>query len=86
MHTPEIPEILIKSKDKAEQLIGPQVSQVVFHPLDFAWQTIKAFRANQGLLLAGALGNFHGKSVMWLLSVVFAGMALLLTVLERYVE
>ena len=35
------------------------------------------------LLLAGALGNFHGKSVMWLLSVVFAGMAVLLTVLER---
>lgn len=55
MHTPEIPEILIKGKDKAEQLIGPQVSQVVFHPLDFAWHTIKAFRANQGLLLAGAL-------------------------------
>ena len=39
----------------AEQLIGPQVSQVVFHPLDFAWQTIKAFRANQGMLLAGGL-------------------------------
>ena len=43
MHTPDIPEILIKGKDKAEQLIGPQVSQVVFHPLDFAWQCIKAF-------------------------------------------
>jgi membrane protein len=55
MHTPEIPEILIKGKDKAEQLIGPQVIHVVFHPLDFTWQTIKAFRANQGLLLAGAL-------------------------------
>lgn len=55
MHTPEIPEILIKGKDKAEQLIGPQVSQVVFHPLDFVWQTIKAFRANQGMLLAGGL-------------------------------
>lgn len=55
MHTPEIPEILIKGKDKAEQLIGPQVIHVVFHPLEFIWQTIKAFRANQGLLLAGAL-------------------------------
>lgn len=55
MHTPEIPDILVKSKDKAEQLMGQQVSQVVFHPLTFTWQTIKAFRANQGLLLAGAL-------------------------------
>lgn len=55
MHTPEIPEILVKSKDKAEQLMGQQVSQVVFHPLTFTWQTIKAFRGNQGLLLAGAL-------------------------------
>lgn len=55
MHTPEIPDILVKSKDKAEQLMGQQVSQVVFHPLTFIWQTIKAFRANQGLLLAGAL-------------------------------
>lgn len=35
------------------------------------------------LLLAGALGGLHGKSVMWLLSAVFSGMALVLMVLER---
>ena len=47
--------MLVKGKDKAEQLIGPHVRQVAFHPLDFACQTIKAFRANQGMLLAGGL-------------------------------
>jgi membrane protein len=78
MHTPEIPEILIKGKDKATQLIGPQVSQVVFHPLDFTWQTIKAFRANQGLLLAGALAYNALLSIVPLL-------ILIVLTLSRYI-
>lgn len=92
MHTPDIPEILIKGKDKAEQLIGPQVSQVVFHPLDFAWHTIKAFRANQGLLLAGALAYNALLSIVPLLILIvltlsrFIPQAELLQTIADYLE
>ena len=37
------------------QLIDPHATQILRHPGAFAWQTLKAFRANQGLLLAGAV-------------------------------
>lgn len=92
MHTPEIPEILVKSKDKAEQLMGQQVSQVVFHPLTFTWQTIKAFRTNQGLLLAGALAYNALLSIVPLLILIvltlshFIPQAELLQTVSDYLE
>lgn len=36
-------------------VLGPQVRSVARHPFGFAMRTFKAFRANQGLLLAGAV-------------------------------
>lgn len=92
MHTPEIPEILVKSKDKAEQLMGQQVSHVVFHPLSFLWQTLKAFRANQGLLLAGALAYNALLSIVPLLILIvialshFIPQAELLQTIGAYLE
>ena len=38
-----------------ERLIGPAAQHVLRHPGAFLWQTVKGFRANQGLLLAGAV-------------------------------
>ena len=57
-----------------ERLIGPAAQHVLRHPWSFAWNTIKAFRANQGLLLAGAVAYYA------LLSIVP------LTTLGRYLE
>jgi hypothetical protein len=39
--------------------INPQISHIHEHPGKFALQVLKAFRANQGLLLAGAVGVLH---------------------------
>ncbi len=35
--------------------VSPHLVYVIQHPGKFAWQVLKAFRANQGLLLAGAV-------------------------------
>ena len=40
---------------------------VLGHPAAFGWQTLKAFRANQGLLLAGAVAYYALLSIVPLL-------------------
>jgi membrane protein len=65
---------------------------IVSHPLDFFWQTLKAFRANQGLLLAGAVAYYALLSIVpfLMLTVVvlshFIDPADLLDTLRRYLE
>ena len=50
-----------------ERLIGPAAQHVLRHPWAFVWQTIKGFRANQGLLLAGAVAYYALLSIVPLL-------------------
>ena len=74
------------------RLIGPQAQYVLRHPGRFAWATLKAFRANQGLLLAGAVAYYALLSIVPLL--ILAVIALsnlidqreLLGTLGRYLE
>ncbi|MES2099079.1 MAG: ribonuclease R, partial [Pseudomonadota bacterium] len=47
--------------------IPPQVRQVLRDPAGFAWRTLRAFRANQGLLLAGAVAYYALLSIVPLL-------------------
>ena len=60
--------------------------------LHFAWRTLKAFRANQGLLLAGAVAYYALLSIVPLLILVvialshFIEQAALLSTLGRYLE
>ncbi len=62
------------------------------HPLQFAWQALKAFRANQGLLLAGAVAYYALLSIVpiLILSVIamshFIDQAELLSTVGRYLE
>ena len=75
-----------------ERLIGPAAQHVLRHPGSFAWNTIKAFRANQGLLLAGAVAYYALLSIvpLLILSVIALSNVLdqqqLLTTLGRYLE
>jgi YihY family inner membrane protein len=65
---------------------------IVAHPLAFLWQTLKAFRANQGLLLAGAVAYYALLSIVpfLMLTVVvlshFISPAEVLDTLHRYLE
>lgn len=62
------------------------------HPGAFALQTIRAFRANQGLLLAGAVAYYALLSLVPLLLLIvialshYVGQAELLSTLARYLE
>ena len=73
-------------------LIAPQAAHVLKHPLAFAWHTLKAFRANQGLLLAGAVAYYALLSIvpmLILLVIVLShvtNQAELLSTLGRYLE
>lgn len=49
------------------RLLGPQAAYVMQHPGGFALRTLKGFRANQGLLLAGAVAYFALLSIVPLL-------------------
>jgi YihY family inner membrane protein len=49
------------------QLLGPQAAEVARRPAAFALRVLKAFRANQGLLLAGAVAYFALLSIVPLL-------------------
>ncbi len=40
------------------QILGPQATYVMRHPGAFALGVVRAFRTNQGLLLAGAVAYF----------------------------
>ncbi|RYG13493.1 MAG: ribonuclease R, partial [Burkholderiales bacterium] len=73
-------------------LIGPQAAHVLKNPGAFAWQTLKAFRANQGLLLAGAVAYYALLSIvpmLILLVIVLShvtNQGELLATLGRYLE
>jgi len=70
----------------------PRLTMVLREPGAFAWRTLKAFRANQGFLLAGAVAYYALLSLVPLL--ILAGIAVshvmgpgeLLEALERYLE
>ena len=47
--------------------IDPRIAHVLTHPGAFALQVLKAFRANQGLLLAGAVAYYTLLSIVPLL-------------------
>ena len=65
---------------------------ILAHPLGFAWQVLKGFRANQGLLLAGAVAYYALLSIVPFLMLVvvalshFIDQAELLETLKRYLE
>jgi membrane protein len=75
-----------------ERLIGPAAQHVLRHPWSFAWCTIKAFRANQGLLLAGAVAYYALLSIVPLLILTVIALTNvidqkeLLATLGRYLE
>jgi YihY family inner membrane protein len=70
----------------------PALRQIAAHPGAFAWQTLKAFRANQGLLLAGAVAYYALLSIvpLLILSVIVLTYVIdqhaLLDTLQRYLE
>lgn len=71
---------------------APALRKVIGQPRAFAWQTLKAFRANQGLLLAGAVAYYALLSVVPLLILIamvlsnFIDQGELLQALQRYLE
>ena len=71
----------------------PTAARKIFRkPGAFAWQTLKAFKANQGLLLAGAVAYYALISIVPLLILIAIALsqwidqAQLLSALERYLE
>ena len=75
-----------------ERLIGPAAQHVLRHPWSFAWQTLKGFKANQGLLLAGAVAYYALLSIVPLLILTVIALSHvidqgdLLATLGRYLE
>jgi membrane protein len=73
-------------------LISPQFTRILKHPGAFALQVIRAFRANQGLLLAGAVAYYTLLSIVPLLILMVIALsqiidqAELLTTLRRALE
>jgi len=74
------------------RILDPSAKQVLLHPGAFVWQTLKAFRANQGLLLAGAVAYYSLLSIVPLLILTVITLsqlidqAELLQTLGRYLE
>ncbi|MEW5881001.1 MAG: YihY/virulence factor BrkB family protein [Pseudomonadota bacterium] len=72
--------------------LGPQAAYVLRHPGAFALRTLRAFRANQGLLLAGAVAYFALLSIVPLLILTVIALshvidqAELLQTIGRYLE
>ena len=73
-------------------IVSHQAQYVLTHPGAFALQTVKAFRANQGLLLAGAVAYYALLSLVPLLILVVIALSHLidekdlLETLGRYLE
>jgi len=78
--------------DHLMRLPGPRTRHILAHPLAFALQVLKAFRANQGLLLAGAVAYYALLSIvpLLILSVIalshWIDQADLLATIGRYLE
>jgi YihY family inner membrane protein len=74
------------------KLIDPRTTYVLRHPFAFALQVLKAFRANQGLLLAGAVAYYALLSIVPLLILMVIALSqvigeqLLLSTLGRALE
>ena len=74
------------------RLLPAPARQVLAHPGAFLWRTLKAFRANQGLLLAGAVAYYALLSIVPLLILIVIALshlidqAELLRTLGRYLE
>jgi YihY family inner membrane protein len=73
-------------------LISPQAAHVLGNPGAFAWRVLKGFKANQGLLLAGAVAYYALLSIVPLLILSLIalshviGEGELLQTLGRYLE
>jgi YihY family inner membrane protein len=74
------------------QVVGYRTRHVAAHPIPFIIQTLKAFRANQGLLLAGAVAYYALLSIVPLLILAVIALshvidsAQLLKTLAHYLE
>ncbi len=55
--------------------VPPEARQIITHPAAFALQVFRAFRANQGLLLAGAVAYYTLLSIVPLLILVLIGLS-----------
>ena len=72
--------------------IASRARIVLRNPLGFAWRTLQAFRANQGMLLAGAVAYYALLSIVPLLILIVIALShvidqsLLLATLGRYLE
>ena len=72
--------------------LAPQARAVLAHPGAFIWRTLQAFRANQGLLLAGAVAYYALLSIVPVLILIVIVLshvidqAALLQTLGRYLE
>jgi membrane protein len=51
------------------------LAYVIRHPMDFVLQCLKGFRANQGLLLAGAVAYYALLSIVPLLMLVVVALS-----------
>ena len=73
-------------------LFGPQAAAVARRPGAFAWRVLQGFRANQGLLLAGAVAYYALLSIVPLLILIVIALshwldpAELLWTVGRYLE
>ena len=78
--------------ERAHRALGARASEVLRHPAEFVWSTLKAFRANQGLLLAGAVAYYALLSIVPLLILIVIALSHvvdqgeLLQTLQRYLE
>ncbi|WP_372828027.1 YihY/virulence factor BrkB family protein [Polaromonas sp.] len=74
------------------QILSHQAAHVLANPAAFAWRVLKGFRANQGLLLAGAVAYYALLSIVPLLILAVIALshvinqAELLQTLGRYLE
>lgn len=75
------------------QLLNRRANAYILqHPLAFVWQTFKGFKANQGMLLAGAVAYYALLSIVPFLMLVVVALshfipeAELLETLSRYLE
>ena len=57
------------------RMIGHRAARVLKHPGAFAIQTLKSFRANQGLLLAGAVAYYALLSIVPLMILTVIALA-----------
>ena len=55
------------AKSWRTKILSKSARHILKHPGSFAWCTLKAFRANQGLLLAGAVAYYALLSIVPLL-------------------